>query len=875
MHLAPAEASALLLALFVPVATVGDFAVSGMLSRFGAPAPVFIPMFMLAGSSPKATAADRIGDSEVNVVTPLDSCLLVILGVLQRHRPGAGIGSLAALMVPCSAALGIAWTAPLVVRVALGLDGGPAAPIGWLPARQSFRRGPGPRARLVARAFSSALVTFPSLAPPRWSAACRGTSAGPPPHQEPPMKKLAAFAATALALAARADEGMWTYDAFPGDLVQQRYGFKPDARWLETARLASVRLAQGCSASLVSATGLVMTNHHCAHECVAQLSTPGKDYVKDGFLATEATGELRCPELEVNQLEAITDVTVQIQKATAGKEGTAFADALKAEKARLEKACQAGDALRCEVVTLFHGGRYDLYRYRRFQDVRLAFAPELAIAFFGGDPDNFTFPRYDLDVAFLRVYQDGKPAHLRWSPGGARDGELTFVAGNPGSTSRELTVARLAYQRDVRLPANLMDALEVRGQLSEYQRRGAEQARHSQDLRFFLENGIKANKGRLAALRDDAFFQGKVAEEAALRAALVRDPELARTALPALDAVARAQQILRRMRTRLRYQEWGAGFEGTLFEHARTLVRGGAERQKPNEARLEEYGDAALPALTQRLFAGAPVYRELERFRLGNALSRMREDLGVDDAFVKKVLGQEAPEGAAARLVDGTRLADPGERRRLWDGGTAAVAEAARTDPMLALAIAVDADGRAVRKLYEDEVEAVERKGEEALAEARRKVHGTSGYPDATFSPRLSFGKVAGLVEDGKPVPPFTTLGGAYGRATGREPFALPPRWLEAKAKLDLATPFNLVTTNDIIGGNSGSPVFNQRLEVVGLIFDGNIWSLGGDYGYDPALNRAVAVDSRAILTALDRVYDARRLVKELEGSGAGPTAGR
>jgi len=693
------------------------------------------------------------------------------------------------------------------------------------------------------------------------------------------MKTPAALAALALALAARADEGMWTFNAFPGDLVQQRHGFKPDARWLETARLASVRLAQGCSASFVSASGLVMTNHHCAHECVAQLSTPERDYVKHGFLAKAAADELRCPELEVNQLEAITDVTAQVQRATAGKEGAAFADALKAEKARLEQACQASDALRCEVVTLFHGGRHDLYRYRRFQDVRLAFAPELAIAFFGGDPDNFMFPRFALDVAFLRVYQDGKPtatpAHLRWSPAGARDGELTFVAGNPGSTSRELTVAQLAYQRDVRLPSSLMDSLEVRGQLTEYARRGAEQARHSQDLRFYLENGIKANKGMLAALRDDAFFQRKVADEAAFREALVRDPELARTALPALDAVARAQQILRRMRPRLRYQEWGQGFAGTLFEHARALVRGGEERRKPSGERLEEYADAALPALTQRLFAEAPVYPELERFRLAGSLTRLREDLGVDDAFVKKVLGQEAPEEAAARLVDGTRLADPKERRRLWEGGAAAVAEAAKTDPMLALAVAVDPDGRAVRRAYEDEVEAVVRKAGEALADARRRIHGTSGYPDATFSPRLSFGRVAGLVEDGRPVPPFTTLGGAFARATGREPFALPPSWLEAKGRLDLATPFNLATTNDIIGGNSGSPVFNQRLEVVGLVFDGNIWSLGGDYGYDPALNRAVAVDSRAILAALDRIYDARRLVKELEGSGARPKAGR
>ena len=693
------------------------------------------------------------------------------------------------------------------------------------------------------------------------------------------MKTLATLAAATLALAARADEGMWTFNGFPSDLVQARHGFRPDERWLETARLASVRLAQGCSGSFVSASGLVMTNQHCAQDCLAQLSTPQRDLLEGGFLAGQAADELRCPELEVNQLEAITDVTDRVLQATRGLEGTAFAEALRAVTARLEGACQQSEALRCELVSLFHGGRYDLYRYRRFQDVRLVFAPELAIASFGGDPDNFEFPRFDLDVAFLRAYRDGRPAatpaHLRWSAAGAREGELTFVAGNPGTTSRERTVAQLAFLRDVAHPSGLLDLAEQRGQLGEYARRGPEQARHSQAARLDVENQLKALKGRQAALQDEGLFQAKVAEEARLRAALARDPELARTALPALDAIARAQLAMRRLRTRLRYEEYGVAFAGTLFEHARTLVRAGAERPKPSEARLEEFRDPALPALSQALLAEAPVHPELEIFQLSASLTRMREELGPDDPFVRKVLGVESPDEAAARLVGGTRLADPAIRRRLWEGGAAAVAAAARDDAMLALAARVDDDARAVRRAYADEVEAVERKGGELLAQARRRLRGTSGSPDATFSPRLSFGQVAGWMEGGQPVPPFTTLAGAFERATGRDPFALPPRWLEAKGRLDLATPLDFVTTNDIVGGNSGSPVFDRRLEVVGLVFDGNRWSLGGDYAFDEAVNRAVAVDSRAILLALDRVYGARRLVEELRPAGGGPRPAR
>ncbi len=589
------------------------------------------------------------------------------------------------------------------------------------------------------------------------------------------MKKLALLASAGLALAARADEGLWTFNRFPKDEVQKRYGFRPEDRWLDAARLASARLAQGCSASFVSGSGLVMTNHHCAHSCVEQLSTERRDFVKAGFLAKDAADEAKCPELEVNQLTAITDVTARMQKATASLEGEAFGKAQRAEMARIEKECQTSDALRCEVVSLHHGGRYDLYRYRRFQDVRLAFAPELAIAFFGGDLDNFMFPRYDLDVAFLRVYQDGKPAatpdHFRWSPGGARDGQLTFVSGNPGHTERARTVAQLEYQRDTLLPDRLLDLAERRGQLTEYRRRGPEQARHSEAALFYVENSLKALRGELEALKDEAFFQGKVAEEARFRAALARNPDEARKALPAFDALARAQGDLKRIRKQLNYREGGAAFGGQLFGHARTLVRAAAERPKPSETRLREFRDSALPAVTQKLFSSAPIHPEFEVFNLTASLTKMREELGPDDPFVKKVLGPESPAELAARLVQGTKLADPAFRKKLWEGGRAAVEAAEKADPMLAMAKRVDGDARAIRKSYEDGIEAQVKKSEEILARARFEVFGTSAYPDATFTPRLSFGKVAGWLENGKPVPPFTTFAGAYERATGRDPF--------------------------------------------------------------------------------------------------------
>jgi hypothetical protein len=669
---------------------------------------------------------------------------------------------------------------------------------------------------------------------------------------------------------ARADEGMWTFNDFPKDKVKQKYGVSIDDKWLDHVRLSSARLAQGCSGSFVSAEGLVMTNHHCAAGCIDQLSSQERDLTKTGYYAKEAKDELRCPALEINQLVEITDVTERVRKATAGLQDQRHNDVEKAELSKIEKACATSADVRCDVVTLYRGGIYNLYKYQRFQDVRLVFAPEIAIAFFGGDPDNFNFPRYDLDVSFLRVYRDGKPArldhHLAWSPAGAAEGDVTFVAGHPGGTSRQLTVAQLEYLRDVALPERLLRLAELRGLITEYQRRGPEQKRTAGHVLFSLENAFKALRGRQGALLDKSFFARLVAGEDKLRAAVAGSSEWQKTSGAAWSRIAEAQERMREMRKPYGMIEAGAGFTSDLFGHARTLVRAAEERPKPIERRFREFRDSALPAVTQKLFSAAPIYDELEVAMLTFSLTKLREELGADDPFVRKVLGKDSPAEVAEKVIRQSKLKDVALRKALWEGGKKAVE--ASDDPLIRLARLVDPDARAIRKRYEDAVEAPVKKNGELIAKASFAIQGTSTYPDATFTLRLSYGAVKGWQENGRTVRPTTTMVGAYDRATGRPPFDLPPSWLAARTKLGPRTPFNFVSTNDIIGGNSGSPVINKEGEVVGLVFDGNIHSLGGDYGFDESKNRAVSVHSAAILEALSKIYGAERLVKELKPRG-------
>ncbi len=668
---------------------------------------------------------------------------------------------------------------------------------------------------------------------------------------------------------ARADEGMWLYNNFPKDAVKAKYGFTPDDKWLEHARLSSARLAGGCSASFVSDSGLVLTNHHCAHSCIAQLSTAERDYVKTGFYAKTQNDEVKCPEIEINQLVNISDVTDQITAATKGLDGEKFTTARKAAEAKIEKECATSDKLRCDVVTLYHGGQYHLYKYRRFQDVRLVVAPELSIAFFGGDPDNFNFPRYDLDFSMLRVYEDGKPAHmdhyLKWSAGGVKAGDTTFVSGHPGGTDRQLTVAQLEYQRDNALPERLLYLAEVRGLLTQMGKESAEKKRIVTDDLFYVENSYKALRGRLEALLDPKLVDEKRAEEKKLRALLAKKPAAAKKYLPAFDAIAKATDELKDIRKPLGLIEFGRAFPDDLTRLARVLVRAADERPKANAERLDEFRDAAAPQMMQRLFSKKPIYDDKEIAWLTYGLTKLREDLGADDPFVKKLLGQESPEELATRVIKGTKLKDVAARKALWDGGKKAID--ASDDPLIKLAKAIEPDARALRKKFDDEIDAPLRKNGELLAKARFEMEGTKSYPDATFTLRLSYGQVKGWKENGKEVDPITRFGGAFERATGRSPFDLPPTWLAAKSKLDMQTPFNFCSTNDIIGGNSGSPVLNQAGELVGLVFDGNIHSLGGDYGFDETVNRTVAVHSEGLLQALAKIYGADRIVNELRAA--------
>ena len=685
------------------------------------------------------------------------------------------------------------------------------------------------------------------------------------------MKRMALlFAVLMLSPAAMAAEGMWTLDNLPKAELKKRYGFEPDAAWVDKVMKSSVRLAGGCSGSFVSAEGLVMTNHHCANECIQQLSTARKDYIADGFLARKRTEEVACPTMELNRLEQISDVTARIAKATEGKSGRDWSTAQKAEKSTIEAECVGADkdTVRCDVVELYQGAVYKLYKYHRFQDVRLAWAPEKDIAFFGGDPDNFNFPRYDLDIALVRAYENGAPAKVKdffsFSANGPQAGELTFITGHPGRTQRQLTVAQLERVRDVDMISRLIRISEMRGMLAQYASAGGEAARVSQDDFFGVENSFKAIYGQFGALLDPAVFARKQEEERKLRA-FAKDNRTLRDNAGAWDEIAAAQATYRNIQERWRQIEAPRAFWSHYFDHARMLVRGADERAKPNPERLREFTEAALPSITQQLFSKEPIYPAYEKVKLAWSLTKMREWLGADDPFVKMVLGNESPEDMAARMVDKTRLADPALRKQLWEGGAAAVAKS--NDPFIELARKVDAEARALRKRYEDEVEAVEKKNAERIAKVRFAQSGTGAYPDATFTLRLSYGEVKGWDEKGAAVKPFTTIGGAFERHTGAQPFALPKSWLDSKARLNLEQPFNFVTTNDIIGGNSGSPVINRDAEVVGLVFDGNIHSLGGAFWYDEKMNRAVSVHSGAILETLRKVYGAEVLARELAGS--------
>jgi hypothetical protein len=686
-----------------------------------------------------------------------------------------------------------------------------------------------------------------------------------------PTKKLpAALAALATALvlpAAHAEEGMWTLDNLPLAHLKETYGFAPDGAWIARVMHASVRIEGGCSGSFISAEGLVLTNHHCVEDCVGQLSTSAHDLIRDGFLARTRGEERRCPDFALDRLDRITDVTARISQAAQGRSGAAYADAKRAEIAHAEAECEKGGpaGTHCEVVDLYHGAVQHLYRYHRFDDVRLAFAPEYDIAQFGGDPDNFNFPRYDLDMGIVRVYENGRPVHpadfLRFDRAGAKDGEMTITSGHPGTTRRQFTVAQLERVRDVDGPWRLTRLAEQRGLVTRFMQESPENARVAKEALDDIENSYKSWYGQLLALRDPDVFALKRREEGALRELAAQRPAL-KDDLGAWDEIAGAEADWRTLAMRYRFTEGAQGAWTRYFEIARHLVRAADERTKPDGERLPDYKTSQLAATEQDVMSSAPFYPEFERLKLGWSLAKMREWLGVDDPLVKQVLGRESPEALAARWVAQTRLGDVAVRERLWQGGRAAID--ASDDPFIRLARVLDPESRALLKRVEAEVEAVESKNAERIARVRFAQTGTGAYPDATFTLRLSFGKVEGWTHDGKAVAPFTTVGGLYERATDFDPFRLPPAWIAAKSVLDPDWPMNFVTTNDIVGGNSGSPMINRAGDIVGLVFDGNIESLGGAFWWDERSNRTVAVHSGFILDALEKVYRADALLAEI-----------
>jgi len=684
-----------------------------------------------------------------------------------------------------------------------------------------------------------------------------------------------------IAAMAMADEGMWLFNVPPTAQVKAKYGFDLTKTWLDHVQLSSVRFNNGGSGSFVSADGLTFTNHHVGATCIHELSTGGKDYMKTGFYARTQAEEAKCPDLELNVLQNIEDVTAKVNANV--KPGMSVADQAQAQRAAMsaiEQACATGANTRCDVVTLYSGAMYHLYKYKKYTDVRLVFAPEYESAFFGGDPDNFEFPRYDLDVTFFRVYENDRPArldnYLKWSTTGVKEGDLIFVSGHPGSTGRLNTMAQLEFLRDTSYPVALESLARRDAVLKKFGGLSEENARIAQEDIFGIENSLKAIKGYQSGLLDSAVMAKKAAEETKMRQAIAADPQMKSQYGDPFAEIGKAMDVEKQIYLPLTYFERLGGFRSDLAGIARALVRAGDERAKPNGDRLREYRDTALPSLEQALFSTAPIYKALDAATMADALAEMKEKMP-QDPLVKQVLGDKPAAELAQSLISGTHLDDIAVRKQLYEGGLKAVQ--ASDDPLIVLMREIDPESRAVRKRFDDEVDAVVRNYGAAVAKIHFATGGKDTYPDATFTLRLAYGTVRGFTENGEGVVPkgtklpfFTKIGGAYQHAAehgNQDPYRLPDSWMKAKSKVNQNTPLDIVQTADIIGGNSGSPVVNRAGEVVGIIFDGNIQSLPWNFVYDDSIGRAIHVDSRGILEAVRNIYGASPLADELLGKTA------
>ena len=674
---------------------------------------------------------------------------------------------------------------------------------------------------------------------------------------------MAVLALTLVAAApAQAEEGMWTFDNFPIARANATLGTAIDQAWLDRVRLSSAKFG-GCSAGIVSAEGLVMTNNHCVSSCVANLSTQAINYAETGFTPARREDELKCPGGTAEILTDIADVTERMHRAGEGLSGQAFTQARDAESGRIEQEACAGDTgKRCQVVSLYRGGQFKLYTYKKYTDVRLAFAPEDRAATFGGDLDNFSFPRFSLDAAFVRLYENGQPAatptHFTWNAAPPVEGTPVFVSGSPGSTQRLLTQDQLMTIRDVVLPMDQLLASELRGRMIRFSEESEENAFIAMDPISSVENTYKRGLGRMRALIDPAFMARRAEAEADFRARAAGGDI---TGDPWADLAA-VQPIQRELYPAYSLLEARSGGGSSLYGYAETLVRAAVERAKPSDQRLPEFADSRLSSVESRLMAVRPVYPSLDQLRLEWWLSKTREWLTVDDPRVRVLLGQESPEGLSARLVEGTTLADPAVRRALWQGGLAAVR--ASNDPLIQYALKVDDQARAVRADWESRIEAPTARASEQLAAARFAAYGDAVYPDATGTLRLTYGRIEGTDVPGQRFGAFTTFNGLWDRATGAAPFDVAPRLLAAKDRIDGDTVLNMAVSSDTIGGSSGSPVVNEAGEIVGANFDSTVLSQRNAYGYDRNVNRSVIVTTGAVTTALRDVYGMHRLVAEL-----------
>ena len=667
-----------------------------------------------------------------------------------------------------------------------------------------------------------------------------------------------------------ADEGMWTLDNMPLKQLKEKYGFEPTSAWLEHIRLSSVRVGDGGSGSFVSPNGLVLTNHHVALGQLQKVSTPQKNYVNDGFYAATAAEELPCPDLELNVLISMENVTAKVLAAV--KKGMDPIKALEAKKAaiaEIERLSLKKTRLRSDVVSLYQGGEYWLYRYKKYTDVKLVFAPEQQAAFYGGDPDNFTYPRHDLDMALFRAYEKGEPVkvshYLKWSANGAADGELVFIPGHPGSTNRLMTLAQLQFQREYSYPLRIKSMKRMLDVANKYAAQGMEQARQAAGMIFGIENGLKVSSGEYEGLKAAGIMEKKAAQEAEFRKLIDGNPQWKADYADAWDTIAGSIENQKPRMKEFSYRRIPGMRLGGV---ALSIVQLVAELQKPDGKRLEGYHTSQLESLRFRLFSPAPVYPGLEEVMAVDSLQLMLEELGADDPYVEACLDGKTPEEAAKALLAGTRLADPAVRKQLVDGGEAAVAKS--TDSFIVLARRLDPMIREMRKWQEDNIEGVTRPAGEKIGQARFAAYGKNAYPDATFTLRVSYGAVKGYPMNGTLAPYKTTFYGLYDRAASfdnKPPFHLPQRVADARDRIDLSTPLNFVCTGDIIGGNSGSPVVNAAGEVVGLVFDGNVESFIGRFFYDDTANRTVSVHSAAMIEAMNKIYGAENLVKEILGA--------